>query len=57
MYASTFHSPPKVDFPYQEQQQLSGSSSSKEAEPPKDFSKDQNEDIKRALAAFSQRED
>lgn len=56
MYASTYHSPPTVDFPYQEQQQLSGSSTSKGSESPASFSKDQNEEIKRALEASARQE-
>lgn len=49
MYASTYHSPPKVDYPYQEQQQLSGSSQPSPKEPVKTFSETENENLRKAL--------
>ncbi|GAA6196665.1 hypothetical protein NBRC116598_21090 [Pseudophaeobacter arcticus] len=49
MYASTYHSPPKIDYPYQEQQQLSGSTQDVNNAPTKPFTVQDNQKIKNAL--------
>lgn len=50
MFVNYSNSQPKLDFPYQEQQQSSGRSTDGGKEPEKQFSQDQNTTISKALA-------
>lgn len=53
MFVESYHAPPKYDYPYQEQQQISGSSAPKPKETSDQsakFSEQQNNDLKNALA-------
>lgn len=49
MYAESKFSPPKLDYPYQQQQRLSGGTTSAKKETGQQFSPQDNEKIKEAL--------